>query len=392
MTMPYLTLFQTPKRHQLTLDEVLSGQADAYLIDFSSNRIVTDTVTRFFDAVPDKIARNFNVDTAINALESFITVHQNLYSADRNSLYRVFSIPKKTGGLRTISEPLPPLMDALIELRDILSAEMHALYHTAAFAYIKGRCTMDALKRHQFNGSRWFMKTDFSDFFGSTTKEFLMSMLAVIFPFSEIVKQQDSQGVNRGAEALSKAIDLCFLNGGLPQGTPISPMLTNLMMIPIDHYLYNTLRQRHFVYTRYADDIQISHQYSFDQQEIVGIINGALTRFNAPFRINPKKTRYGSSAGQNWNLGLMLNKDNKITIGWQRKKQFKAMCCNYINDRKNNICWDVHDVMRLRGIISYYMMIEKDYISYLLSSFNNKYNVNILRMIHNDIENWTQSE
>jgi single-stranded DNA-binding protein len=64
----------------------------------------------------------------------------------------------------------------------------------------------------------------------------------------------------------------------------------------------------------------------------------------APFSINPEKTRYGSAAERNWNLGLMLNNDNQITIGHKRKKEFKAMLDNYIRNRKSGSGWERHDI------------------------------------------------
>ena len=118
------------------------------------------------------------------------------------------------------------------------------------FAYVKGRSTIDAVKRHQRNKSRWFLKLDFHDFFGSSKPEFIIAQLETIFPFNEIVARPN------GREALVKALSICYLNNGLPQGTPISPTLTNLFMIPIDHYIAKTAREMtpHLVYTRYAED------------------------------------------------------------------------------------------------------------------------------------------
>ncbi|MEG1418893.1 MAG: hypothetical protein RSC55_09825, partial [Oscillospiraceae bacterium] len=95
--------------------------------------------------------------------------------------------------------------------------------------------------------------------------------------------------------------------------------------------------------------------------------------------------RYGSSAGRNWNLGVMLNKDNNITIGYQKKKQFKAMCCNYINDRKNNVMWDKHDVQVFAGLIAYYKMVERDGIARIIAQYNEKFSVNLMALIHEDL-------
>ena len=109
------------------------------------------------------------------------------------------------------------------------------------------------------------------------------------------------------------------------------------MMIPVDFKIARELREHNhqrFVYTRYADDFQISSKYSFSFMEIQNVIVSILKEFDAPFTIKSEKTRYGSSAGQNWNLGLMLNKDNKITVGYKKKRQFQAMLSSYIMDKK----------------------------------------------------------
>ena len=95
-------------------------------------------------------------------------------------------------------------------------------------------------------------------------------------------------------------------------------------MIPVDFEIARTLREynhQRFVYTRYADDFQISSKYSFSFTEIQDVIVSILKNFEAPFTINSAKTRYGSSAGQNWNLGLMLNKDNEIVDEWTSTNQ-----------------------------------------------------------------------
>jgi hypothetical protein len=209
-----------------------------------------------------------------------------------------------------------------------------------------------------------------------------MERLTEIFPFSEMVKH------SVGRENLKKALNLCFLNDGLPQGTPISPFLTNVMMIAVDHRLSNSLRNfdnRSFVYTRYADDLLISCKIDFDKDKVQKFVVDTLSAFNAPFTVKPEKTRYGSSAGRNWNLGLMINAENKITIGHKRKKVFKAMLDNYLHDRKTPNCWSYHDIQVLVGLISYYRMVERDYIDYLLLQYGEKHSVNIRQCIKADL-------
>lgn len=342
----------------------------------------TNTRTHFAQRLKPQFLDRFDFAGMVSALESFCEQNAELYAVPREALYTTFHIPKKSGGLREINAPVPELMTALRNLKTLFETKMFALYHTSAFAYVKNRSTIDAIKRHQRNDSHWFLKTDFSNFFGDTTLVFLRYSLSLIFPFSEIVKSE------RGRAALDKALNLCFLHGGLPQGTPISPMLTNLMMIPLDHKVYNTLRDfngQSFVYTRYADDSLISSRREFDYNKVIDFINHTLDDFHAPFKIKDEKTRYGSRAGSNWNLGLMLNKDNEITIGHKNKQRFRAMISNYILDRKNGIVWELHDVQVLRGLINYYRMVEEKYVDEVIKYNNEKYQTDVMRTIHEDL-------
>lgn len=256
------------------------------------------------------------------------------------------------------------------------------MYHTSAFAYIKNRSVVDAVKKHQINESKWFAKFDLSNFFGSTTPEYVMHMLSMVFPFSEVIKNE------AGKAELEKALSLAFLNGGLPQGTPISPLITNLIMIPVDYILFNKLRkynEKKYVYTRYADDFIISCKITFDHKEIEKLIIDCLAAFGAPFSIKKEKTRYGSSSGSNWNLGIMLNKDNNMTIGYRNKRKFTAMLFSYAKDRINGIKWEFHDIKILDGYRNWYSMIEKESIQNIINKINKKLNVNIVDMMKEDL-------
>ena len=378
--MAFITIKQPPVYYQMSFEEIMAGVTD--LSKFVQPNI-TNTRTYWVENPNKRLLENTNINGMIEHLRRFNQQHQRLFQAVRRDLYHTFHIPKSSGGLRRIDAPLPDLMNALRELKTLFEAEMFSLYHTTAFAYVRGRSTIDALKRHQRNESKWFLKLDFSDFFGNTTLDFVMNSLSIIFPFSEIVKSEI------GKAELQKALSLCFLNNGLPQGTPISPFLTNVMMIPIDHKISNGLRKfdnRKFVYTRYADDLIISCKIDFVKGNIEKFVTDILDEFNAPFSINSTKTRYGSNAGRNWNLGLMLNNKNQITIGHKRKKEFKAMLDNYVRDRGSENAWSRHDIQVLGGLISYYKMVEKDYICYLIRQCGTKYNVDISECIIADLK------
>ena len=381
--MPYVTLKTQPYFKQMSLDDILAGIDDIrpYITPHGGG---SSTRTYHCKYINSALREKVDIDSLIRMFKAFNVVHKDLFRDDMQSLYHSFHIPKRSGGFRRIDAPCDELMEALRELKKIMETQCGALYHTSAYAYVPGRCSVDAIKRHQYNESKWFLKTDFSDFFGSTTPKFVEQQLEQIFPFCEIMKHPE------GRQALLKSLSLCFLNGGLPQGTPISPMLTNLMMIPIDFELSNNLRdykpmKQNFVYTRYADDIQITCKYNFKFTEIVEYINEVLRKHNAPFAIKAKKTRYGSTAGSNWNLGLMLNKDNEITVGHRVKRQFKAALCNYIMDKKNGKDWTLEDIQILTGKMSYYKMVEPEYVKYVLNHYSEKFGIDVAGTLKEDL-------
>lgn len=376
----YITVMQPPMYRQMTLEEFL------FEVDTKPQAMInpnlTNTRTYEVERISEKFLERFDVAKLVTKLSQFNASTEELRAKPRHDLYRTFHIPKKSGGLRKIDAPEPELMDALRRLKTIFEEDFKALYHTSAFAYVKHRSTVDAVKRHQANESKWFGKYDLSNFFGSTTIDFAIKMLGMVFPFSEVIKS------TVGERELRKAIELAFLDGGLPQGTPISPLITNIMMIPVDYKLANGFRDfnhQRFVYTRYADDFLVSSKYTFSFREVEKFIVDTLKSFGAPFTIKPEKTRYGSSAGSNWNLGVMLNKDNEITVGHKKKRQFQAMLASYIMDKKNGKDWDKSDVQTMEGYRNYYRMIEGDTIDKMVAHIGEKFGVDVVQLIKDDL-------
>ena len=368
----YITVNREPRVYQLTFEDIMYGLDESKLALQKDTR---DTTTWKVDAINRRLIEKTDFNAMQAALRGFVERYQDLIAVeDKSTLYRSFKIPKRSGGLRQIDAPNDELKRALYDLKMIFEKKFYMSYHTAAFAYVHGRSTIDSVKRHQQNKSRWFLKTDMRHFFPSTSPEFLMKMLCMTFPFCAFV--QDDWG-NR--ELLEKALSLCFLNGGLPQGTPTSPMLTNALMIPIDHAISKMCHeyQPHLCYTRYADDILISSEYSFKWTDVQNKLIAILNSFEAPFSLHPDKTRYGSSAGRNWNLGVMLNAENKITIGHEKKKVFKAMVFQFMTDDSKGVAWGLEDVQHFLGLISYYRMVEKESIDAILATYSAKFNKDV---------------
>lgn len=401
--MTYVVFKSQPEYRQVSIEDFLFSDDDS---SFDEGLIKKDyTSTKTF-VVKDtwRYRSSINIPFIIQKLADFNNRFNYLREVDRHSLYKEFYIPKASGGLRKIDAPNDDLKGALRILKGIIEedcvgsreilnykTEIFATYHTSAFAYIKKRGTIDALRKHQQNKSRWFAKFDLSNFFGSTTLDYTIKMFKLVFPFSEIMRFEG------GEYEFRKAIELAFLDGALPQGTPISPLITNVIMIPVDFELYNGFRKfkgedksgeivdKKCVYTRYADDFLVSSKYNFKFTDAQEYINSVLAKFDAPFKIKPEKTRYGSRAGSNWNLGLMLGNDNRITIGYKKKKRLKAMLSSYAMDKKNGICWPLNDIQVMEGYRNYYHMVEPEDADMVLQHLSEKFGIDIIASIKSDL-------
>ena len=311
------------------------------------------------------------------AMEHIMQVIKDIQPVEH---YKEFKIPKKTHGFRTINAPDDILKPKMAKVAKILSDELQILAHDSAWAYVKGRDVITAMKEHQKNNSRWFLKLDLKDFFGSCSVDFIVEQLEKIYPFAVYPSTMPRVIAN-----------FATLNGGLPQGTPLSPMLTNLIMVEIDYkinrLIYDLTQEaglfkQHYVYTRYADDIIISAKNNFKYDIIIEAIDNLLE--DTPLTINREKVRYGSSSGRNWNLGIMYNKDNELTIGYREKQKLKVTIYNYIHDG----LWPLEDLRWLLGKLNWLHNVQPDYFEGLMNYYKNKYNVDVIKNIISDIKTY----
>lgn len=368
--MYYVTYCKKPKEKQITVWDVLNGVSESFL---KPDRNTYDTVTFKTEEIPFKMLATLRLNDMVMALRRFVNEHEALINGDIDSHYHPFKIPKKTGGFRQIDQPDEELKQAQRQLKRIFETTIGTPYHTCAFAYIPHRSCLMSVQRHQSNHSRWFAKFDFSKFFPNTTLEFVLKMLSKIYPYNEIMTHA------LGKEYFEKALKVAMYGGRLPQGSPLSPMLTNIMMIPIDLEIAKWCREHtpHLVYTRYADDILISSEYDFKWHEVQLKLVSILQQFETPFSLNAEKTRYGSSAGRNWNLGLMLNKDGDITVGYKRKKILKATLFSFMMSDAKGEKWDLPDCQELLGNLNYCRNIEKETTEKILDNLSIKFNKNV---------------
>lgn len=359
----YLTFYTKAAPRQITFEELL---ANPYMT-LESIREGTKKVTIVCEEeyAERLFQKHFKNGEDAGFLKPFNETIKEIDTADH---YRHFEIPKKNSNkTRPIDAPDDTISALQGTYKEYIEKGLHVLPHKAAHAYVEKRGTVTAMKEHQRNKSKWFLQLDLKDFFNSIDESFLRKMLKQVYPF-KFIKEENLESI----------IKISLLNGTLPQGSRLSPTLTNLIMVPIDYEITEKLhnyKKHNYVYTRYADDITISCKEKFDWREIKNIIENIFNKWEVPFHINEDKTRFGSSAGRNYHVGLIINKDNQISVGHEKNNKFKAMIFNFCTTGDE---WEIHDVQKMLGLISYYKSIEPDFIEKTINKYNIKFNINIM--------------
>ena len=355
----YLTFFINQAPRQLTWADILDNPYITKITDNGDKKKITKEI-------PEYYAERLWAKRRVMYNPNSITV--DVSTIDTSEHYRHFQIPKKSNPhkMRQIDAPDEFLSNIQTMYKTQIENELQVLPHKAAHAYVAKHSTVTAMQVHQKNDSKWYLQIDLKDFFNSLNGRWVKEQLLQVFPFPLMEEKE-----------VDNIIHVALLNGSLPQGSHLSPLLSNLAMIPIDHDLteeLNNYRGHHLVYTRYADDITISCKEKFNENEILGLIKKIFKRHNVPFRINEEKTRFGSIAGRNYHLGIIVNKDNQLSVGHEKNQKFRAMIFNFCTVGDD---WELHDVQKMLGLISYYKAIEPDFVRKVLTKYGEKYGINI---------------
>lgn len=155
--------------------------------------------------------------------------------------YTVFTVPKRSGGVRKISSPSPELKAIQ---RRLLRRVLQALpVHTSVTGFVRGHSIVTNALHHV--GKRVVVRMDVQDFFPATGAERVRRYFRKI-------------GWNR--EAADLLTKLCTYEGGLPQGAPTSPCISNVVNFRMDARLAGLAARYGAVYTRYADDLTFSFE------------------------------------------------------------------------------------------------------------------------------------
>ena len=296
---------------------------------------------------------------SMNGLCNMLFAYNAQFQENKASYFSIFQIPKATGGFRTIKAPTGELKEAYTNVKKYLEDTLHVLPNNQAWAYVKERSVQQALEVHQKNESNFFLKLDLEGFFDNCSELTIIKQLSKVYPFHDDL------------QLVAELAKFAVLDNGLPQGTPLSPFLTNLIMVPFDFHLFVYCEHSGYKYTRYADDLLISSKLPFRFTPLIANIEDLFAQLEYPFTIKARKTRYGSRNGRNWNLGLMLNKDNQITVGHDFKHQMKVILYKLKSGELPTK--DPHYM----GLFAYLKQIEPTYYAQLNSWCYRKYEQSI---------------
>jgi retron-type reverse transcriptase len=222
--------------------------------------------------------------------------------------YRHFSIPKKSGGTRSISAPKSKLRAAQSWL--LQNVLMPVPLHEAAVAFRPQMNITDNARRHA--GADVIVRIDLKDFFPSIT-------------FRRVKRLFESLGYNEGVATILALIATeaprveLLLDGKkhfvavterfLPQGACTSPAITNLLCRRLDARLQGAARKLSFEYSRYADDLLFS---SKAEKPFVVAMRDLATRIitDEKLMVNEDKTAIMRPRGRQTVTGLVVNARN----------------------------------------------------------------------------------
>ena len=165
---------------------------------------------------------------------------------------RRVDIPKPQGGVRTLG--IPTLTDRLIQqaLHQVLSPIFEAGFSESSYGFRPGRNAHQAVKaakQYVAAGRRMVVDMDLEKFFDRVNHDLLISMLSQKIDDGRVLRL-----IRRYLEAGMMAEGIVSpRTQGTPQGGPLSPLLSNILLTALDR----ELERRGHAFCRYADDCNI---------------------------------------------------------------------------------------------------------------------------------------
>jgi len=212
-------------------------------------------------------------------------------------------IPKPSGGERLLG--IPTVMDRVVQqsVSQVLSQAWEPRFSTRNFAYRPGRGPRNALtacERAVDCGREWILHLDIENFFDSMSHAITLSALNDELAdegVANLIQRTLACGVYEHGVVRATSV-------GLAQGSPLSPLLANIVL----HRLDRCLESEGCEFARYADDIVLflsSQELGFPAKQAV-----VQTLKCLGLRLNERKTAFGHFTSARF-LGFSLRRDER---------------------------------------------------------------------------------
>ncbi len=236
--------------------------------------------------------------------------------------YKRFFLPKKSGGQRMISAPMPYLKAAQYWILENILYKLEINEH--AHGFVPERSIKSNAEKHI--GKDVVINLDLKDFFPSVSYKRVKGMfkslgyseqIATIFGLLCTEPEVDEVEMDRQKYYVSKGSRF------LPQGAPTSPAITNIICYKMDRRFEGVANKLGFTYTRYADDLTFSA--SGNSVEKVSRILWQVKEIveDEGFKLHPKKIRVMRNGRRKEVTGIVVNE--KMNVDRKTLRKFRAL-------------------------------------------------------------------
>ena len=273
----------------------------------------------------------------------------------RPKAVRVVEIEKPSGGMRTLG--IPTVTDRLIQqaLNQVLTPIFDPHFSESSYAFRPGRSAHDAVlqaQRQVAEGRRWVVDIDLEKFFDRVNHDMLMARVA-----RRVEDKRALRLVRRFLQAGAMTGGLVETRKeGTPQGGPLSPLLSNILLDDLD----KELERRGHAFCRYADDCNIYVRSKAAAERVMASVSMFLTR-KLRLKVNADK----SAVVRPWNscfLGYSMttNMKPKLKVAPASVRRLKKKLKKIFRiGRGRSIARLIEDLRPvLRGWIHYFRLAE----------------------------------
>ena len=268
---------------------------------------------------------------------------------------RKVEIPKPQGGVRLLG--IPTVLDRLIQqaLLQVLQAQFEPHFSEHSYGFRPGRNAWQAVQSAQSyiqEGRRWVVDLDLEKFFDRVNHDILMSRLARKIKDKRVLKL-----IRRFLEAgmMSEGIIKARAQG-TPQGSPLSPLLSNILLTDLDR----ELEKRGHRFCRYADDCNIYVASKTAGEKAMTAVSDYLEK-QLKLQVNRDK----SAVARPWDrkfLGYSVtwHKQARLKIAETSLKRLKDKVREIVvGNASRNVAQTISTLNPvLRGWISYFRLTE----------------------------------